>query len=238
MRAWVQYSRMRKPHIRWGIRFEVTVQGLLWVGFTLLSIKIGIIAHAGTDTFLTDVTPFISLMIASIAANATISALRKTREALELTRKSQRPFLSVVEWDAISIADTLIPVRYHIHNTGVFPADKMSVELDFFAENELVESKNTSSVYVVPVRVGHNHTIVFPGSSVVSVSYLDQDDIKDKQILDDLLARRSVKLRARITYQSNINSHIVNYETLTTAEIRAVGSNEYNLFSMPPQEWT
>ena len=128
----MQYSHMGKSRIRWGLKFEVTVQGILWVGFTLLSIKIGFIAHAGTDTFLADVTPFISLMIASIAANATISALRKTRESLELTRRSQRPFLSVAEWDRISPENPIVYTRYHIHNTGVFPASNMNTELDFF----------------------------------------------------------------------------------------------------------
>lgn len=228
---------MRKPRIGWGIKAEVTVQAILWVAAIILGIKIGFIAHSGTNTFMEDVTPFFSLIIASIAANATISALRKTRESLELTRRSQRPFLSVVKWERISPENPIVYIRYHIHNTGVFPASNMSAELDFFAENELVKSENPSEVYAVPRKVGHNDTVVFPGSSVIAVSSLDYNDIGDKQILADLMAYRNIKLRAKIKYQSKINGHIVNYETLTTAELRDTGDQEYHLFSIAPQEW-
>ena len=77
-------------------KLEFPVQiALRFVVIPILVIKIGWIFMDDTnttDTFIEDVTLFLSLIFASIAVSATIGALNKTRESLELTRQSQRPF--------------------------------------------------------------------------------------------------------------------------------------------------
>lgn len=234
MRDGVQYSHMRKPRVRWGIKFEVTVQGILWVAFTVLAIKIGFIAKAGSDEFLIEITPFMSLMIACVAANATINALRKTRESLELTRQSQRPFLSVVEWEVLPPQKGITDVRLHIHNSGILPANNMRAELDFFAKDESVNKENYSNTYVASKRVGHNQTVIFPNTSVTSVTHLDKEDIDDKQILSDL-GNGCIKFRATIKYRSCISGHCIDHITWVTGELR---ESRTGLFSISPQDWT
>jgi len=217
--------------------YKTEMAGLLVVAI-IFAVKIGIIYWAGTAEALRDTAPYWSIIVACFAAAAALNALKTTRESLELTRNSQRPFLSVVSWGPISLKNTIVPIRLHILNSGILPANNMSAKLDFFAENELVKSDNSSNVYEVPEEVWHSDTVVFPGGSVVSDSSLDQSDVKGKQIVDDILAHRKIKIRARIKYKSNIKGHIFDHETLVTSELRVSENNKYVFFSMPPQEWT
>ncbi len=73
-----------------------------------------------------------SILIASIAAINAILALTVTRQSLELTRETQRPFLDVSGCTPIWSHNTgnQTTVNYfvvQISNTGVFPADNVSV---------------------------------------------------------------------------------------------------------------
>jgi len=210
----------------------------LWVAVILLVLKTAQIYKAGTDQALRDTIPFIGTIVACLAAIAALNALSITRESLELTRNSQRPFLSVAGWQLIRLENSIVVIRLYILNSGILPASNMNAQIEFFAENELVELGNSSNVYEAREWTGDNYTVVFPGGNITKEIYLDQNDVKDKQILADILAHRKIKIRTRVKYKSNIKGRIFDHETLTTVELRTSEHNKVEFFSIPLQEWT
>lgn len=232
LRAWVQYSHMKKPLIWW---FQVISSVALTA---LLIYKIVFIALAGTSKFIIEITPLIGLIIAIVAANIAISSLRKTeeslkltRESLELTRNTQRPFLSVSEANYHRYSDNLYIFDLTIKNTGTLPAKDVHADFQFFDSSEKIGKQGNSSKYALTESRG-NPIPLFPNNSYTSQTYLDSNDDEDKQIIQGI-ENSKVKIRVIVNYGSTSK----NYKTIQTQEV----TREGGLITFRPgklQDWT
>lgn len=238
---------MRKPNISWGIKFEIAVQCMLWVAAAILTIKIVLIAKIGSDEFLIEVTPFISLIIACIAANATIIALRKTgeslkitRESLKLTRNSQRPFITVKNIESGSLKKDKVPVKISVINSGVFPANNINVHLEFFAEDENVrlyksaELYKSGTVYRIKLHKENADDLVFPNQIYFHEYHLYRNNNEHNQLIKDWIAHHKIKILVTITYESRIQGYEEKHKTILTLKNMTTTVGKYGLFHVSP----
>ncbi|MBA7600394.1 hypothetical protein ES703_07444 [subsurface metagenome] len=69
---------------------------------------------------------WVAVFIAAIAAIAALSSLKLTRDSLELTRATTRPFLTLTEAE---YSPFFLKVLLHICNTGALPGNEVSIEI-------------------------------------------------------------------------------------------------------------
>ncbi|MFC1903589.1 hypothetical protein ACFLW9_01750 [Chloroflexota bacterium] len=123
---------------------------------------------------------YILSIIAVLLAGVSVTVASRS---LELTRNTQRPFLTIVNEPDEPTLRTHHPenplkqgkprVTLHIKNTGTLPADKVSIICSFHTE----QSKE------LPKKLKHsksdaNPPIYFPGIIVDHTFYLDTEDIE------------------------------------------------------------
>jgi len=119
----------------------------------------------GFGTFLV----YLGIVIASIAAFANIHSNLMTRKALELTRITTRPFLSLEEAD---IATPEIIGRFTLKNTGNLPAENASFKVEIYSipkpdRPEIIEEGEIPILFpndgmTLFVPIDENKSINFP----------------------------------------------------------------------------
>ena len=82
----------------------------------------------------------ISLFIAIIVAIVALWSLKTTRDSLELTRSTTRPFLNLSNTSVDLVTGfqpaPFLQIYFEIDNTGIYPADDVTVKLKLSKRNE------------------------------------------------------------------------------------------------------
>jgi len=145
---------------------------------------------------------WVSLFIAVIVAIVALWALKITGNSLELTRATQRPFLNVlgitVVWSRNDGSPT--PVNYfviHISNTGIFPANQVSVVLNV----SKTDSDNQKHLFVVEREIP---SICFPGEEIVNLTFREAEE-KGKLTV---ALQGKLKVQIEISYQNKLTQKI------------------------------
>jgi len=150
--------------------------------------------------------PRASLTIASIAAIfAGLSALvasrslEKTKESLELTRNTQRPFLNVSRcapvWSKNDNGQTT--VNYFvvdITNTGIFPADKISVLFN------ICEAGGSQKRLLTTTN--HITSICFPNDVMQNLIFKEPDDENKLRVQPG----DKIKVQIEISYKNKLTN--------------------------------
>ena len=142
---------------------------------------------------------WLSIVIATVAAFNTVRASLIASKSLELSRATTRPFLNVVGgisviWSRNDGSPT--PVNYfviHVGNTGIFPADHVSVVLNVSKTN----SDNQKHLFVVE---GEIPSICFPGEGINNLIFRET---KEKEQLT-LANQDKLKVIIEISYQNKL----------------------------------
>jgi len=174
---------------------------IIFIGLVSLAIIIGFllyIIHAW-DTHGPEVTMTrISLFIAVIVAIVALSSLKMTRDSLELSRATQRPFMNVTGISVILSKNDGSPtsVKYlvvHISNQGIFPADQISVVLNV----SKINSNNQNHLFVVQ---GEIPSICFPGKDISNLIFKETEE-KEKLTV---AAQGKLKVKIEINYKNKL----------------------------------
>jgi len=126
-------------------------------------------------------------------------SLKLTQDSLILTRATTRPFLNVVGgisviWSRDDGRPTLINYFViHIGNTGIFPADHVSVVLNVSKTN----SDNQKHLFVVE---GEIPSICFPGEEISNLTFRET---KEKEQLN-VANQDKLKVIIEISYQNKL----------------------------------
>ena len=144
-----------------------------------------------------------SIAIATIAALNSARASVVASKSLELSRATTRPFLNVVGgisviWSRNDGSPT--PVNYfviHIGNTGIFPADHVSVVLNVSKTN----SDNQKHLFVVEREIP---SICFPGEEIINLIFREAEE-KEKLTV---ALKGKLKVQIEISYQNKLTQRI------------------------------
>ena len=143
-----------------------------------------------------------SIVIATIAALDSVRASDVASKSLELTRATQRPFLNVlgitVIWSRNDGSPT--PVNYfviHISNTGIFPANQVSVVLNV----SKTDSDNQKHLFVVEREIP---SICFPNEEIVNLIFREAEE-KEKLTV---ALQGKLKVQIEISYQNKLTQKI------------------------------
>jgi hypothetical protein len=154
-----------------------------------------------------------------------------TKEALELTRITVRPFLALQPGDvnlSLNQREQKATLVFHLKNTGPVPANLVTAELTFFDDAEVIEDDNESKHY----RKDRQHpqdVVIFPGG----VYNVGTDVYFDKGLLDNI-TNGKVKLRFRATY----NAQSREYVTIQTEKLEKAEGGMIRRLPIQPQKWT
>ena len=154
-----------------------------------------------------------SIVIATIAALNSVRASDVASKSLELSRATTRPFLNVVGisviWSRNDGSPT--PVNYfviHIGNTGIFPADHVSVILNVSKTN----NDNQKHLFVVE---GEIPSICFPGEEINNLIFRETKEEEQLTVakLDKLKVMIEISYQNKLTYQfhKTIRSYLAQY---------------------------
>lgn len=183
-----------------------------------------------------------SLIISCIAASCAIisaalasQSLKKTEEALELTRITMRPYLAVQPGDVgmpLNQKEHIMTFEFHVKNTGPVPANLVTAEMALFDASEVIEDDNESKFY----EKDYQHppdVVVFP-DAVYNLRTIVQfrPDI-GKGLLDNK-ANTKVSLRFRITY----SAQGIEYITIQTEKLERIDARTLRRVPIQPQKWT
>lgn len=143
-----------------------------------------------------------SLIIATAAAvNLAIAATVASR-SLRITKSTQRPFLNVcgisVIWSRNDGSPT--PVNYfviHISNTGIFPADQVSIVLNVSKP----DSDNQKHLFVVEREIP---SICFPGEEIINLIFREAEE-KEKLTV---ALKGKLKVQIEVSYQNKLTQEI------------------------------
>ncbi len=172
---------------------------------------------------------FFSIIVATYFASR---SLKLTSKSLELTRNTQRPFLSLSESIPVSMTEDMATMTFNIRNSGSLPAGDVHSEIDFFDEDEEVTEDNLSSKYLSPHRRSE-YGLLFPNSTYYEKFQLDLKDKGDLELWQNI-EEGKVKFRARIMYGGLETRHI----TIDTAQIvRIRGEEQLQILPISPQKW-
>jgi hypothetical protein len=217
------------------IGIEVGVAFLVWFIFD------------GRQTFgplNTYVIVCLSVVVASIAALnsmfASVSAhdsLVTTQESLELTRATQRPFLSLYPEPRPVISETnKALIEFKIQNSGSLPASDVKAELTFYDKNDEVTEDNRSKKYPSESQLTGSF-LVFPNTYIHEEYELNLSDIDDVKLLQNM-ERGNIKFRIHITYK-NLDSECLTIQTeQITRLVQRSGTRKLETIPIPPQKWT
>lgn len=181
---------------------------------------------------------WIAFAIASVAAAGSVFAFAATRdshtltrESLELTRATNRPFVSCTGAITKHSQGNNVVLSFPIHNSGSLPADDAYVEIAPFHTSEHVAEHNQSNVYTRPSRKRQTATI-FPEVEHEELLRLDLTVPSDKQLWQDIQGGVA-QLRVRITYK-RMGLECV---TIQTMGVLRVAGRGVMVVPKPPQKW-
>ena len=147
-------------------------------------------------TTLLENASFIIVAIAALFAGTSVTiaerSLRKTEEALELTRATTRPFLTVVLVLSKGLSLDRAILMPDIQNTGNLPADKVSVDCAWYIQEN-------NGVKQCPLKMDkESPSIFFPGDKM-GPTYL----IVGREAVENITHRGS-HVRVTIKYQNRL----------------------------------
>lgn len=171
----------------------------------------------------------VSLLVAILAVSITGQALAYTRQSLELTRATQRPFLNVSRiadrWKGIhGQAGTFSHLIVTINNTGNLPADEISILCNMSKDNE-GEQKQTL------VTAKKNPSLCFANQYMTDM-YFWVSNAKEKLTVnygEGFKVRITVEYRNKITQTSHktIRSYLVRYTPTAEEEPMPLPEQDY-----------
>lgn len=173
---------------------EVTIACLIWLsGDWLLAGSRETFGPLNSYIFI-----WLSIVIATVAAFNAVTASLIASKSLELSRATTRPFLNVVGisviWSRNDGSPT--PVNYfviHIGNTGIFPADHVSVVLNVSKTN----SDNQKHLFVVE---GEIPSICFPGEEINNLIFRETKEPEQLSVAN----QDKLKVIIEISYQNKL----------------------------------
>lgn len=174
-------------------------------------------------------------MIAFLAYSSIVVALYAifvSMKSLELTRESQRPFLS--SHGAISVSSTpdTVTLTFNIQNSGSIPGSNVHTDIDFFDEDEDVTEDNVSNKYPPPDRQS-SHSLMMPNDIHYEKYILDLNNKSDLELWENMKEGK-VKFRLHIMYESFGRKHV----TLQTEKIvKLKGQKNLQIIPDVPQKW-
>ncbi len=181
--------------------------------------------------------PIIISCIAAICAAISIvlasRSLKTTENALELTRITVRPFLALQagEVPRKQIKERVI-LEFHVKNTGIVPANVLTMEMTFFDDAELIEEDNASEYYQAR-KEERRDVVIFPGASYNLEQWFDLSHSNGKKQYEGILNGK-VKLRFRTTYEAKG----IEYITVQTEKVLKEGAGQMTRLPVQPQIWT
>jgi hypothetical protein len=184
--------------------------------------------------------PLASLIISCIVAICAIisaalasQSLKKTEEALELTRITVRPFLSCQPGDALlGLREHIVALEFHVKNTGPVPANLVVAEIAFFDDSEVVKDDNESKHYPKE-RQQPTDTVIFPDAVYNIVQEFDLRRDIDKKLRDNIVYGE-VTVRFRMTYSAQGREYV----TVQTEKLGKAEGGLINRVPIQPQKWT
>jgi hypothetical protein len=167
-----------------------------------------------------------SVVIASIAAItstfASMSAhdsLTLTQKSLDLSRSTQRPFLTA-RTSSVRLNDDYGEVFLVVTNTGSLPADKVSVEMTLWTLDSKAKERILGTIK-------QDNAIYFPQANHKLLITATKQSLK-------LIREEKTGVQLTIKYQHKLGGE--NFETITTWNIsKEAGSNNYS-FKLDPQK--
>jgi len=191
---------------------------------------IGLIAVLGFYQGIAIALAVLSILISTFFASR---SLKLTNESLKLTRNKVRPFVFVQSGDRkVSISPKIITLAFEIENVGVLPGELISIETQFFAENELITHDNKSE-YLHPFSEIPSQPILFPNSTFTIVNTIDIT-VQSGQIMWDIIHAGKAKARYRIKYKDKLSEYL----TIQTEHISEVNRTDLIRLPISPQYWT
>jgi hypothetical protein len=167
-----------------------------------------------------------ALLVASIAAVATLFSLRWSRDTV-------RPFLSLPGAEfSPDIGEDYVIIQISIRNSGSLPATDVDVDMDFFAHDEEVTEKNRSSKFTTHTKSSLK-PMILPNSHFTWRYELNLKDRNHAELWQNIINGK-IKFRLRIRYESLGRKHL----TIQTERIQKPQLGRgLVLVPIPPQKW-
>lgn len=189
-------ARVKKCFKRWSVNAQTYLNK--HPSITLSAIAFAVVCFAvylGIKTELAIAFAFIAIAVATFFAS---KSLRRSSEALALTRATQRPFLNIYQFDVnwsrndgqLTSVNNFI---FGLCNTGAFPADQVSVLM------KVSKNKMDNKHHVFAVSEGIPQ-ICFPSEEIVN---LDFRKVDEKEKLEVEL-KGELKVRIEISYKNKL----------------------------------
>ena len=199
----------------------------------ILSVRIYI---TDPDRFRLEIPLFISCIATICAVVSVVLALRSleaTGKALQLTRITLRPFLTVQPGnESINQREHMVNLEFHMKNTGPVPANIVTAQIAFFDDAEVVEDDNESKHYPQD-RQPPQGIVIFPDAVNPLIQNFDLRRAIDKKLFDNIVHGK-VKLRFRLTY----SAQSIEYVTVQTEKLGKAEQGLITRFPIQPQRWT
>jgi len=217
---------MKKPRKKETIIYLLAgIVGISWIAYTYL--------HYPFNEFLS----YCALMVAAIAALAALLSLKYTRDTV-------RPFLCFGGTINLEGNPPKIPVLgFPVTNTGMMPADNVTIRINPFEINEKITADNVSKRYEKSLFASAEEVdklTLFPRQTKQLGIKIDLTRPDHEQLLQRLLAGH-VKLRINISYSSLGKE----YRTISTVEFDELSFREgtdeksgyFDGVAVLPQKW-
>ncbi len=174
-----------------------------------------------------------SVIIATVSTIFASRSLILANESLILTRNKVRPFIYVQSGDQqVSISPKEIILTFEFVNAGILPGEILSVETQFFVENEDITIDNHSSYFPAFSKLP-SQPIIFPNSKNNIVHTIDLSDELCQRMWDVIHSGKS-KVRFRTKYKDKDNEYI----TIQTEQISESKNSGLTRHPISPQYWT
>lgn len=214
------------------LRKKETISYLL-VGVAAISYVVYFYLHYPFNEFLS----YCALMVAAIAALVAVLSLKYTRDTV-------RPFLYFDGTITVEGYSPNMPVLgFPVTNSGMMPADNVTIRINPFAINEKITADNVSKRYeeaFFDFAEEVDKLTLFPRQTKVLSINIDLTRADHEQLLEWFLAGH-VKLRINISYSSLGKG----YRTISTVEFdelsfrrgRDAESGYFDGVAVLPQKW-
>ncbi len=176
-----------------------------------------------------DALTWVSLFFTFIIAIVALVSLKITRDSLELTRATTRPFLNVfrigLDWSRNDGTPT--PVNYfviQIRNEGISPANQVSVGLSV----SKTDRDNQKHLFMVE---GETPSICFPSEEIQNLMF--REAAENEKLTVTLNGK--LKVQIEINYQNKLTqkihktmrSYLVQYSPTATSEPTPIVAEDY-----------
>ncbi|MFC2068304.1 hypothetical protein ACFLTP_04790 [Chloroflexota bacterium] len=168
----------------------------------------------------------LALTVASVAAIANLISLKWTRDTI-------RPFLSLNS-DGIKMEQikTHISIPFRIFNSGSLPSTDVDVDIDFFAQNEVITEDNHSSRFARAEK-SLIPNMIHPNNYYTEKYILNLKDKGDLELWESI-NQGKVAFRLRVYYTSRGRKHV----TISTNKMHQPSWEKgLILESILPQKW-